>query len=312
MKTYYWNLKVGINRSREFEKKELATHSANVGLRCDNGCSYCSTPSLVRTHLAFSSLGVSAFQKDICVIDDKSDERIRIDIHNLKSNDTVMLCTTTDAWSPESRRLNLGRKCLEVLLKSHAQIRILSKNTEVKEDFDLIKPHAHRVMMGISLTGPPSKGGLLKYIEPCASPVSERISTLNDAHQQGFRTYGMLCPLMPGIGDDENSISELFEIVLFCGAEKIWIEPLNNRGRGIINTINILRGIGEYDMVEKFTMIRNSEGWSNYAFNLIRTAQKIAHKFGVIEKVRILLYPKRLTDQHRELLRNDSQGIIWL
>ena len=38
-------LKTGITRTREFERKRLATHAVNVGTKCGHGCTYCSTRS---------------------------------------------------------------------------------------------------------------------------------------------------------------------------------------------------------------------------------------------------------------------------
>ena len=35
------SLKTGITRTREFERKRLATHAANGGLKCGYGCIYC-------------------------------------------------------------------------------------------------------------------------------------------------------------------------------------------------------------------------------------------------------------------------------
>ena len=43
---HHINLRSGIHRTREFEKKGLATHLANVGLKCNHDCTYCSK----RTH----------------------------------------------------------------------------------------------------------------------------------------------------------------------------------------------------------------------------------------------------------------------
>jgi len=43
MRIHHCTLKTGITRTREFEKKGLATHAVNVGTKCGHGCLYSST-----------------------------------------------------------------------------------------------------------------------------------------------------------------------------------------------------------------------------------------------------------------------------
>ena len=41
-------LKTGITRTREFEKKGLASYAVNCGVKCGHGCRYCSTGAMLR------------------------------------------------------------------------------------------------------------------------------------------------------------------------------------------------------------------------------------------------------------------------
>jgi DNA repair photolyase len=134
------SLKTGIARSPEFEKKGLATHGLNVGLLCGHLCKYCSTPSLHRTHPWFPQNDVKAFDQGLVVVDPNTLKRIRKDLHKLNRSDVVQISTTTDVWSPESNDLGLGRECLKALLEeSECQVRVLTKNVAVANEFDLIK-----------------------------------------------------------------------------------------------------------------------------------------------------------------------------
>jgi len=56
VKTIHTSLKGSIQRSKEFEKKGLATHSVNVGLLCGHKCTYCSTPAMIRAHSLFKKI----------------------------------------------------------------------------------------------------------------------------------------------------------------------------------------------------------------------------------------------------------------
>ena len=61
METYVWQLKNGISRTPEFEKKRLADDAVNIGLKCGHGCTYCSTGAMLPVHPAFKALQVSPF-----------------------------------------------------------------------------------------------------------------------------------------------------------------------------------------------------------------------------------------------------------
>ena len=120
------------------------------------------------------------------------------------------MCTITDAWAPEAQALNLGRRCLEAILAEPGwTVRILTKNAAVANDYDLIEKHRDRVSVGLSITGLPDQEKVLSAIEPYASPIGDRIAALREAHARGLRTYGMLCPILPGIADNPEQIDEL-------------------------------------------------------------------------------------------------------
>jgi DNA repair photolyase len=48
----------------------------------------------------------------------------------------------------------------------------------VANDFDLVSRHRDRVLVGVSLTAPPSKAGIIKVVGPNASTIWERIAAL--------------------------------------------------------------------------------------------------------------------------------------
>ena len=76
----------------------------------------------------------------------------------LRRRGLVQICTTVDAWSPEAQQHHLGRRCLEAILAEPGwTVRILTKNAAVSEDFDLIKKHRDRVLVGLSLTATPDR-----------------------------------------------------------------------------------------------------------------------------------------------------------
>jgi len=307
LNVYHRKLESGIKASPEFEKKDLATHTLNVGLGCGHQCTYCSSPSLRCRLPAYGEIRLSAYSRGFAVIDPDTGARVLKGMPKLKADDTVMLSACDDAWSPEARAHGVGRKSLEALLKNTpAKIRVLTKSAAVAEDFDVVKGFEERVMLGLSVGIPGSREDVAAAVEPNASPVRDRLDALKTAHDQGFKTYGMLCPCLPGIADTEAALTEMFTAVKSCGASKIYLEPVNARGRGLINTAEALRIAGFKDEAEAVDAIRNEKAWSKYAADLAETAAKVAESLDVRERLHVLMYTSELVPS--DLVRVKALG----
>ena len=325
MSTKVFNIamKSGIRRTPEFEKKGLAGYAVNVGLRCGHGCEYCSTGALLRTHSWFQRSSVkreriTSFTRGIAVVDPKIAERVAEDAQSIGGRDhskrgLVEVCTTTDAWSPEARKHDLGRKILTAILDQPGwTVRVLTKSAEVERDFDLISKYRDRVLVGISLTATPDKSDVCAAIEPHASRISERMDAIRQAKKQGLRTYGMLCPLLPSIGNSAAQIERMVKFVVSCGAEEIFVEPVNPRGPGLKNTQEALEAGGYSKEAAAVQDIRTTLKWSGYTRQLIADVQQSVRKHFDIRKLRVLLYPSNLTPEDEKAIQRDDKGVVWL
>ena len=312
---YITTLKTGIQPSPEFEKKGLASHAVNVGTKCGHDCSYCSTGSVLRMHDSFKAAGEDPFGLGYAIVDPTVPERVAYDARTSRPENRgmVQLCTTTDAWSPEAQEYALGRKCLEAILSQPGwSVRVLTKNAAVTKDFDVVKQHRDRVLVGLSVTAPPSKAQIMRVVEPCASTIPERIAAMKEAHKLGLRTYAMLCPLLPGIADDLESIEELVQIGLDFGAEEFFAEPVNPRGRALIHTAGTLRQAGYNAEAAAVDQIRHEIEWSGYVVRLVGNVQAALRAHGVLGKLRFLLYPSGLTAKDAAWIRRHGEGVVWL
>jgi DNA repair photolyase len=313
MKKHLTTLLTGIEPSPEFAKKGLAEYAVNIGTKCSHDCLYCSTGSLLRMHLSFKEAGESPFSFGYGIIDPDTPERVARDAKRIRNRGLVQVCTTVDAWSPEAQDHQLGRRCLEAILSEPGWgVRILTKNAAVQKDFDLIEKYRDRVLVGISLTATLAIETQMTIIETHASRISERLAALKEAHRRGIRTYGMLCPLLPGIADDRESVSELVDVCLAFGAEEVFVEPVNPRASGLRLTQEALLQDGFVREAESVEKIRCWNAWSDYCARLIATVQQVMVEKGVLEKLRFLLYPGRLTESDRERIRYNDAGIKWL
>ena len=73
------------------------------------------------------------------------------------------------------------------------------------------------------------------------------------------------------------------ETVLACGAKEIWLEPVNARGKGLMNCASALGKIGECEIARQVDAIRSSKKWAAYVRRFCETAVKVAGDLDVIE-----------------------------
>jgi DNA repair photolyase len=315
MKTYTTTMKGGISRTKAFQKKKLASFAVNVGTRCGHGCTYCSSPTILRMHPSFKKCGQNPFGSGYAIVDPSTPTRVANDAKKKYKNKRgcIQICTTVDAWAPEARQYDLGRRCLKAILaEPDWTIRVLTKNAAVTNDFDVIRDHRDRVLVGISLTATKGKANIIKVVEPNASSIPERMDAMQQAHKLDLRTYGMLCPLLPGVADSPRQIDTLMGFLKRCGAEEVFVEPVNGRGPGLKNTEQALRIAGfsrEADAVKK---IRSQKEWSKYVVRLLQSTQTAMRKCGMLPKLRFLLYSSRLTAGAKKTIKKNAAGVIWL
>ena len=235
MRKHIYKLKSGINRTPEFEKKRLASFAVNPGIKCGHDCLYCSTGAMMRMHPAFKACEENPFEQKYSICDPSTYERVTVDAKRIKRRGLVQLSTIYDPYSPEAQEHQLGSKCLQAILSEPDwSVRILTKNSAVINDFNIIEQYTDRIILGISITATPEKAGVIEILEPNASSISERMSVMIKAAKCNFRTYAMFCPLMPAIADDINSINRLIEFAVNINAEEIFAEPINPRGSALI------------------------------------------------------------------------------
>ncbi len=308
-----YELKTGINASPEFARKLLADFGVNVGLSCGHNCRFCSSRCLFRHHPAFRHFGLNPYTTRCAIVDPHSVRRVQRDARTKKRRGLVMLCTASDAWSPEAQAFGLGRGCAGAILDQPGwTLRVLTKNAAVREDFALFERHRERVVLGLSTSFLPSDRTAAVAVEPNASLPQERVDALVEAHRRGIRTFGMLCPLIPAFYRGQGKVDEAFKAVLPAEPEEIFAEVVNPRGRALVEVAESLRLAGLTAMAKAVDGIRSRRQWSHEAATVIEMAVDAARRLYDIKRLHVLVYPSGLTCEDEQALRQIPEGLVWL
>jgi DNA repair photolyase len=181
--------------------------------------------------------------------------------------------------------------CNLILDNTAWQIRLLSKSSLLARLFkDNLIPerHRHRMILGFSTGTLDDK--VAGAIEVGTARVSKRIEALHWLQDEGYRTFGMICPSLPkGDGDYVHFSREICEAIRVDRCEHVWAEVINLRGKSLISTLAGLHGAGFTAQAEALSAVMGQgkkDAWEQYA-----RATFLAHTQHVpAEKLRFLQY----------------------
>ena len=142
------------------------------------------------------------------------------------SPSTVYISSVCDAWQPAESRHCITRACLKVLLNSGFRLFLQTKSSLIERDMDLLSGRAD-VTVGVTVTTVDDQ--YARIFEPYASPPAERLRIVNVARRRGLRTFVFLGPLLPGVSDRGEGLSELCARVAAAAPDFVIVDRLNRR-----------------------------------------------------------------------------------
>lgn len=174
--------------------------SINPYRGCEHGCVYCfARPN--HEYLGFSA-GLD-FETKILV---KEDAPALLRNELLRPSwkpQPLAISGVTDAYQPIERRLQITRRCLEVLVEFRNPVVVITKNELVTRDIDLLSQLARHqaVLVFVSVTS--LSGELARKLEPRASQPQLRIAAIEALAAAGIPTGVLVAPVIPGLTDHE-------------------------------------------------------------------------------------------------------------
>lgn len=188
--------------------------SLNPYRGCEHGCIYCyARPT--HEYLGFSA-GLD-FESKIMVKED-APRLLEAELASPKwEPQTLVLSGVTDPYQPIERKLQITRKCLEVLAKFRNPVGIITKNRLVTRDVDLLRELAQFDCVAVNISITSLDVDLQRVLEPRTSPPKARLEVVRQLRDAGIPVGVMTAPIIPGLTDHE--IPALIEAAAAAGAQ---------------------------------------------------------------------------------------------
>jgi len=174
--------------------------SMNPYRGCEHGCSYCYARNF-HEYLGFSA-GLD-FETKIMVKEDAP----RLLREELGSRgwkpQKLALSGVTDCYQPVERRLQITRRCLEVLAEFRNPVSIVTKNHLVTRDIDVLRELARFGAAQVHLSINSLDNVLARELEPRASSPRHRLAAVEALAGAGIPVGVMVAPVIPGLNDHE-------------------------------------------------------------------------------------------------------------
>jgi DNA repair photolyase len=174
--------------------------SINPYRGCEHGCSYCFA------RISHEFLGFSAgldFETRI-MVKEAAPQLLRKELAARKwKPQTLAMSGVTDCYQPVERRLQLTRRCLEVLAEFRNPVSIVTKNHLVTRDIDLLRELARWNAAQVHLSINSLDGELARKLEPRASSPRHRLTAVEALANAGIPVGVLVAPIIPGLNDHE-------------------------------------------------------------------------------------------------------------
>ena len=207
-------------------------YTVNAYTGCLHGCVYCYANFMRRFSGHLQDPWGSFVDVKVNLLDVLAKELPR------RSGGSVWISSVCDPYEQVEAKYELTRGAIKLISQySKYSISILTKNSLVLRDLDLLERIKGRVDVGFTITTFDQEAQTI--FEPHASPVNERIEAARQLNRAGVDTWIFIAPMLPYVTelDLEDGLRELKE----AGVRKLMSDRYNARGSVINQTLKAYR-----------------------------------------------------------------------
>ncbi len=201
----------------------------NIFSGCSHGCIYCYARARYaeRRGCHFSDFEKSTFRAGIAESLDRELYAIR---QKGAAIPLINIGGSCDSYQPKEKISAAMRDILEVMIEHRAPVIFSTKSAHVVRDIDLIDRLASAAGVCVAVTITSSSAEISGRIEPGAPAPDERARALKELSKTGAFTGLHYFPVIPFLGDTEETVSAITEMAADSGCDYIMPGFLYLRG----------------------------------------------------------------------------------
>jgi len=178
-------------------------YSMNPYQGCEHGCIYCYARN---THEYFGFSAGLDFESKIIV---KKNAATLLEQHLLQKNWNavpIMLSGNTDCYQPQEKEFEITRSMLKVLARYRHPVSIITKNSLILRDVDLLSELASDRLVTVMISITTLDEDLRRKMEPRTATSMKRMKVVEELNKAGIPTGIMNAPIIPGLNHHEIPI----------------------------------------------------------------------------------------------------------
>lgn len=179
--------------------------SMNPYQGCEHGCIYCYARN---THEYWDFSSGAAFEQNI-MLKKNAPDLLRKTLEKKKwEAASIMMAGNTDIYQPAERKFGITRELLKVFLALKHPVSMITKNSLIERDLDLLKELASEKLVYVTMSLTTLDEKLKRVMEPRTSTARNVLKTIERLTQENIPVNVNVAPIIPGINDEE-----IFDIV---------------------------------------------------------------------------------------------------
>lgn len=174
--------------------------SMNPYQGCEHGCVYCYARN---SHNYWGYSAGLEFEQKILVKKNAA-QLLEAKLKSKKwEANTIMLSGNTDCYQPAEKQFGITREILEILWKYRHPVGVITKNSLILRDLELLKKLASENLVRVSISLTSLDEDIRRLLEPRTATAQQRLKTIEILSDAGIPVNVMLAPIIPGINEHE-------------------------------------------------------------------------------------------------------------
>ncbi|WP_187264699.1 PA0069 family radical SAM protein [Pontibacter beigongshangensis] len=176
------------------------SYSLNPYQGCEHGCIYCYARN---THQYWGYGAGLDFERKI-IVKENAPEVLAAQLENPNYQVMpLMLAGNTDCYQPIEAKKQLTRRILEVLLQYRHPVSVITKNSLILRDLDLLQELNKLDLLHVNISITTLDEKLRQKLEPRTAAAARRLQVIKTLAEAGIPVNVMVAPIIPGLNDHE-------------------------------------------------------------------------------------------------------------